>query len=459
MVPRRRGKSGHWQMAPHHRLFLIARHLESDVPLNTPFSVGRDEAYQSQPAPITSRSQGTQTIQEPEQKTNEEEEEEENSLPKMASHPALMIPGPIEVGDEVSQAMTYHAESHVGKPFVNIFGETLEMVRKLFQATDKATQPFVITGSGTLGWDQVATNLLEAGDQVLVLHTGYFADSFADCLETYGAKVTQLKAPIGERPKPDEIEKALGENSYRMLTVTHTDTSTGVLSDIKAITALVRKVSPSTLVVVDGVCSVGCEEIQFTDWDIDCVLTASQKALGCPTGLSILMVSDRAMQRFHSRKEKPASYYASWKNWLPIMQNYEARKPSYFATPSTQLVRALHASLTNILGRPLQERFAQHRDASAKVKAAVKEVGLKQLAADPNLQANGMTAFYLPEGITPPDVLPKFLEKHDLVLAGGLHKQIATKYLRIGHMGVSVTDQKRSDIGNVVKAVKEVLGK
>lgn len=191
------------------------------------------------------------------------------------------------------------------------------MLRKLFQTEDPASQPFVISGSGTLGWDQVAANLAEPGDDVLVLHTGYFADSFADCFETYGVKATQLKAPIGDRPQLDEVEKALREKKYKLLTVTHVDTSTGVLSEIEALSKLVHKVSPDTLVVVDGVCSVGCEEIQFDKWGIDCVITASQKAIGCPAGLSIVMASGRAIKSFQSRKVPPTSYFGSWKNWMP----------------------------------------------------------------------------------------------------------------------------------------------
>ncbi|KAK3051125.1 hypothetical protein LTS18_012462, partial [Coniosporium uncinatum] len=208
-------------------------------------------------------------------------------------HPALLIPGPIEFDDAVLQAMSHFSESHVGMPFVTVFGETLSMLRKLFQTSNPASQPFVISGSGTLGWDQVAANLSEPGDDVLVLHTGYFADSFADCFETYGVNATQIKAPIGDRPQLDEVEKALKEKKYKLITVTHVDTSTGVLSEIEALTKMVRKVSPETLVVVDGVCSVGCEEIRFDDWGIDVVLTASQKAIGCPAGLSILMASGR----------------------------------------------------------------------------------------------------------------------------------------------------------------------
>ena len=365
------------------------------------------------------------------------------------------------------------SQSHVGAPFVAIFGETLSMLRKLFQTSDPASQPFVISGSGTLGWDLVAANLAERNDEVLVLHTGYFADSFADCFETYGVKATQLKAPIGDRPQLPEIEKALKEKQYKLICVTHVDTSTGVLSEIKGLSELVRRISPDTLVIVDGVCSVGCEEIAFDEWGLDAVVTASQKAIGCPPGLSISIFSGRAFEVFQKRKSPPASYFASFKNWLPsmvssnrsiilsadtitVMQNYEAKKPSYFATPPTQLINSLHTALTQILSQPLSDRFAAHRETSKRVKSTVTSYGLTQLATKPENQANGMTAMYLPEGVTPAEFLSNILKK-GVIFAGGLHREIATKYIRFGHMGVSVTDPRRDDIDRALKVLKEGL--
>jgi alanine-glyoxylate transaminase/serine-glyoxylate transaminase/serine-pyruvate transaminase len=150
---------------------------------------------------------------------------------------------------------------------------------------------------------------------------------------------------------------------------------------------------------------------------------------------------------FHSRRTKLTCI---------VMQNYEAKKPSYFATPSPQLIHALDTSLKQILSRPLDQRFADHKAASQKVKQAVADLGLKQLASKPENQANGMTAIYLPEGITPPDVLPNLLKK-GVIFAGGLHKEIATKYIRFGHMGVSVTDPQRPDITTAIKSLKEAL--
>lgn len=201
------------------------------------------------------------------------------------------------------------------------------MVRKLFQTTDPAAQPFVVAGSGTLGWDLTASNLVEAGENVLVLSTGYFSEGFSDCLKVYGANVTQLTAPVGTRPQLAEIEKALSEKKYKMVTVTHVDTSTGVLSELKNLTALVNKVSPDTLVIVDGVCSVACEEIAFDEWKLDGVVTAGQKAIGAPAGLSISMFSGRAMKVLENRKSPPSSYFASMKKWAPgeCMRNCRSR--------------------------------------------------------------------------------------------------------------------------------------
>jgi alanine-glyoxylate transaminase/serine-glyoxylate transaminase/serine-pyruvate transaminase len=271
----------------------------------------------------------------------------------------------------------------------------------------------------------------------LVLSTGYFGDGFADCFEAYGAKVTKLTGPVGGRPQLPEIEKALKSKKYKVITVTHVDTSTGVLSELEKLSELVKSVSPETLFIVDGVCSVACEEIQFDNWKIDGVVTASQKAIGCPAGLSISMFSGKAIEAFQARKTPPATYFASFKNWLPIMKNYEAKKPSYFATPSPQLIHALHTALTQILAKPLSERFAKHAEISDKIKKTVADLGLKQVASKPEDQAHGMTAIYLPETVKATELLPR-LAKNGVVWAGGIHKEIAPKYVRFGHMGVSV---------------------
>ncbi|KIY70760.1 PLP-dependent transferase [Cylindrobasidium torrendii FP15055 ss-10] len=379
---------------------------------------------------------------------------------KQAPHKLLVIPGPIEVDDEVLYANAHPSMSHVSPDFVPVFGDCIRMTREVLQT--EVGQPFLISGSGTLGWDQpqVAANLVEPGENALVLHSGYFADSFTECLETYGAKVDQVKAPIGEAVTSDALEEALKSKKYKVVTVTHVDTSTAVLSDIKSVAATVRRVSPETLVIVDGVCSVASEEIRFDDWDIDVVLTASQKGLGTPPGLSILVASPRAIKTFETRSVPVTSYYGSWKKWLPIMKAYESGSGAYFATPPVNLIYAFHASLKQITksSPSLAERFALHKEVSQKVKDLAAELGIKQLPLDPAFAANGMTALYFPGSITAADVVGPLGQK-GIVVAGGLHKDIKDKYFRIGHMGVTVVDKKRSDIDTLLSALREVLTK
>ncbi|KAF5355254.1 hypothetical protein D9758_006021 [Tetrapyrgos nigripes] len=289
--------------------------------------------------------------------------------------------------------------------------------------------------------------------------SGYFGDSFADCLETYGANVDQVKAEIGAAVTPDQIESALKQKKYKLLTFSHVDTSTAVLSDAKVIAETVRRVSPETLVILDGVCSVASEEIHMDAWNIDVVLTASQKGLGTPPGLSILVASKRAMQVFETRKSRPTSYYASWKNWLPIMRAYESSQPAYFATPPVNLIYAFNTSLTSITKTSsvsLAERYALHREVSSKVKSAAKELGLKQVPLKDSEAANGMTALYYPEGLGAGDILPRLVKK-GVVVAGGLHKSFKDTYFRIGHMGITAVEKDRQDAEKVIQALKEAL--
>lgn len=165
----------------------------------------------------------------------------------------------------------------------------------------------------------------------LVLNHGYFADSFADCLKAYGANVDQITAKVGGIVDEKDLEQALQKKKYKMVTITQVDTSTGVLAPVKRYSEIIHKTSPNTLIAVDAVCAVASEEIRFDDWGLDVVISATQKGLGVPPGLSVCMISERAIKTMEARDSIP-SYYISWKRWLPIMKAYEEGRPMYFAT-------------------------------------------------------------------------------------------------------------------------------
>ncbi len=348
----------------------------------------------------------------------------------MKNRKLLMIPGPIEFEPEVMAALAAPTTSHVAADFIEWFGQSLEDLRRVFCSEDG--QPFILAGSGTLAMDTAAANLVERGDRALVVQTGYFSERFVTILDRYGAKVTAINAPPGSRPSLDEVEQILKTGGYKLLVVTHVDTSTGVLNDVKGLAALARVYG--ALSIVDGVCAIAGEELRMSAWDVDLALTASQKAIGVPPGLALLVAGPRAMKAFKTRKTPVASYYSDWNNWLPIMEAYEARKAAYFATPAVNLVYALHASLKQILAEGMEARFARHTAIQRASQAAIQALGLAQIPVSPDFAAHTMSAPKYPAGVAAGQFLAA-VERAGVILAGGLHPAIKSEYFRIGHMG------------------------
>lgn len=362
----------------------------------------------------------------------------------MKDRTLLMIPGPIEFEPAVLQALGAPTTSHVAPEFIEVFGQALERMREVFLYPDG--QPFIMAGSGTLAMDLAGANLIEPGDQALVVNTGYFGDRFGALLERYGAQVTHVRAPVGGRPGLDEVAAALEAGRFKLMTVTHVDTSTGVLTDVRGLAMLARQYD--TLIVVDGVCSVAGEELRMGEWGVDVALTASQKAVGVPPGLALLVAGGRALKAFQARKAPVGSYYADWTHWLPIMEAYEARKPAYFGTPAVNLVAALNVSLGQILKEGMEVRFARHARLGRAFQAAVGALGLEQVPLEPEWAAHTMTAPRYPSGVNGAEFLLK-VRQAGAILAGGLHPQIRGEYFRIGHMGPAGLGDALATVGAV----------
>ncbi len=372
----------------------------------------------------------------------------------MKDRTLLMIPGPIEFEPAVLSALGAPTTSHIDPRFIETFGQALERMRDVFLCKDG--QPFVVAGSGTLAMDLAGANLIEAGDRALIVNTGYFGDRFGALLERYGADVTHVRAPVGGRPTLGEIEQFLKDGPFKLMTVTHVDTSTSVINDIQGLAALARQYK--TLIVVDGVCSVAGEALRMSEWGVDVAFTASQKAIGVPPGLALLVAGPRAMKAFQQRKTPVANYYADWDNWLPIMEAYEARRPGYFGTPAVNLIWALNVSLGKILAEgktatdAMNARFERHRAISRACQRAITALGLDQVPLKPEYAAHTMTAPRYPQGITAAQLLPKIKEA-GVIVAGGLHPEIKSEYFRIGHMG-SVS---RGDLLATIGALETAL--
>ncbi|HUS86507.1 MAG TPA: alanine--glyoxylate aminotransferase family protein [Bacteroidales bacterium] len=366
----------------------------------------------------------------------------------MKKRKLLMIPGPIEFEPAVLQALGEPTTSHVAPDFISIFGQSLDMMREVWQAP--AAQPFILAGSGTLAMDSAGANMIEPGDNALVISTGYFGDRYANLLERYGANVNILKSELGATVSDERIEAELQKGAYKVLTFTHVDTSTAVKVDPRAIGKLGRRYGVVT--ILDGVCSVAGEEIRQAEWGIDIVLTASQKAIGVPPGLALLMVSPEAMEVWKNRKTAVGNYYADWNNWLPIMEAYKERRPSYFATPAVNLVASLKVSLEHIIEEGMDARFKRHMVGGKAFRAAFKSLGLSQIPLNDNIAANTLSAPYFPDGINGQDLLSA-INRAGVITAGGLLPGIKDKYFRIGHMGAV----SKNDIIVTISAIESGL--
>lgn len=365
-----------------------------------------------------------------------------------------MIPGPCEFAEDVLQVVGEAAPSHVAPSFIEEFGATIGMLRDVFLT--KTGQPFVLAGSGSLGWDFVACNLLEPGEKALVCNTGYFSDSWATCLKAYKAQVVNLQMPVGACVCHKALEATLKKEKFKIICLTHVDTSTGVKNDIATLAAICKRIQPDALVTVDGVCAFAAEELRFDDWGVDAALTGSQKALGVPPGLMVCVFSQKALRTVKNRHTPILNYFANAAHWLPIMQAYEERKAAYFATPAVTLVRGLYVACKNLLSIGMENVFDMHLKTSLAFKAACYSMGLELVATEKKHAANTLSAVKFPSGVTKAQFLPK-VSARGVILAGGLHKKIKMTYFRVGHMGLSAIDPKRQHMVTVIEAIEGAL--
>jgi len=368
----------------------------------------------------------------------------------MKARKLLMIPGPVEFEPEVMQALSRPTTSHVAPDFVESFGHTLDMMKEVWQSP--SGQPFVVAGSGTLAMDMAAANLVEPGDWLLVISTGYFGERYANLMARYTNQVDVLRASRGEQVPPEQIENSLKKKEYKLMAFTHVDTSTAVLTDPQPIGDLGKKYG--VLTILDGVCSLAGEELRQDPWGIDVAFTASQKAIGVPPGLALLMASPQAIDHWRKRKSPVANYYADWENWLPIMQAYANRNPAYFGTPPVNLVLALETSLRLILQEGMDRRFNRHRRIGRAFRAALRAAGLKMIPSGEDSAANTLSAPFYPNGVAAGEFLGAAAAE-GVILAGGLLADIKPLYFRVGHMGSASRNDLLATLGAIETALRK----
>jgi aspartate aminotransferase-like enzyme len=333
----------------------------------------------------------------------------------------LITPGPTPIPPEVAAAAAAPMQHHRSPEFRALLLETLDRLKRVF-ATENDIVLF--TGSGTAAMESSVANLLSPGDRVVVASAGNFGQRWVKLVRAYGIEPVLVEQPWGERLDPARIGAAAGEAETAAVFVTHSETSTGVVHDVEAITAAVAPTG--ALVVVDAVSSLGGVELATDAWGVDVVVSGSQKALMSPPGLAFASVSQRAWAR--AEHATLPRYYLDWR----LAADSQVKGDTAF-TPAVSIVVALRTALDLILARGPAKVWEHNRRLARATRAGVNGLGLELFSPDDDSSAM-VTALLMPEGIDGQECYTVLRDRHGIVLAGG-HGPLRGKIMRIGHMG------------------------
>lgn len=336
----------------------------------------------------------------------------------------LRIPGPTTVPPVILAEMGRPMINHRGPEFAAIMRRVTPRLQYFFQT---ASPVLTYPASGTGGQESAIANLFSAGDHIVVITIGSFGNRLAKIAEAYGLQVSRIEFPWGQAADPAIVEARLKTfKPYSGVLMTHNETSTGVMNDVQTLTALVRRLAPDTLIVVDAVSSLGCVPMEMDPWDIDVVFTGSQKGWMTPPGLMMIAASPRAWEASKAAR-LPRFYF----DWTSARKKLELGQ--HPTTPPVSIFYALDLAMEMMLAEGREAIFARHRLIGDYVRLRAKGMGL-QLLADHAYASNTVTAVMTPAGIDTKAMLKKLREQDRIVLGGG-QEHLDGKIFRVGHLG------------------------
>jgi len=286
---------------------------------------------------------------------------------------------------------------------------------------------FILTGSGTSAMEAAIANCVSSGDKVLTLISGKFSERWKELTETFGGKSIPLAVEWGKAIKPELVSEALDkEPEIKFVTICHNETSTAVLNPLPEIAKITKK--HSKILIVDGITSVGGDYVYPDKWGVDILVTGSQKCLGCPPGLGMIMVGPKAWEVINKR-EKISSYYLN----LPAYKKYFEKSSDSPYTSAISLIYGLHEALKIILEEGYENRVKRHRLMAKALRNGIQALGM-QLLAEKGYESNTITAARYPSGVDD-GAFRKTMQKHGILVAGG-QSHLKGKIFRVAHMNI-----------------------
>jgi aspartate aminotransferase-like enzyme len=336
----------------------------------------------------------------------------------------LMIPGPTPVPSSVLEVLARPPIGHRSTEMSAIIAEVTKDLKELGETEGEA---LLLTGSGTMGVEAAIANTISPGDKVLCCVNGVFGARWVKVSQALGAQVETLESVPGKPIDVDQLANRLAqdkEKSIKVVILTHNETSTGVMNDLRQVAHLIRK--HGALSIVDAVTSFAAVRIPIDEWLIDVLVTGSQKALMLPPGLAIVFFGPRAWVA-QSTAKSPKFYLD-----LARYKKSSAANTTPF-TPNVSLICALQKSLQLIKEETMKDVQTRHLTLKTMLRSGLRSMGLKFLVDD-EYASPTITAILPPEKMTVAEIRKGLKEDYNIIVADG-QEELQGKIFRIGHMG------------------------
>ena len=339
----------------------------------------------------------------------------------------LQIPGPSNVPGRVLRAIERPTIDHRGPNFQDLAVEVLAKIKPIF----KTSQPVIIfPSSGTGAWEAALVNTLSPGDRVLMYETGQFSNLWIELASRLGLQPEICEGDWRGGAIADVIEARLSadmKHEIKAVCIVHNETSTGALSDVKAVRNAIDNAKHPALFLVDTISGLGSADYKHDDWGVDVTITGSQKGLMLPPGLGFNAVSEKAVTA-----SKSAKLLRSYWDWTAQLQNNPTGNFPY--TPATNLLYGLLEACDMLMEEGMENVFARHERHAEATRRAVRTWGLEIQCSEPKEYSPVLTGVIMPEGHDADALRDVILEKYNMSLGAGLGK-IKGRVFRIGHLG------------------------
>ena len=329
----------------------------------------------------------------------------------------LFTPGPTPVPPQVLAAMAEPMVHHRGSDFRLVYERALSRLQEVYRTR---AQVLLFAASGTGAMDSAVANLTTADQRVAVVTAGAFGERWVAICEQYGLDVQRIAYEWGEAPNPDEVGAAVAESGAQVVFCTHSETSTGVVSDVQSLKASVG----DAVLVVDAISSLGAVALETDAWGVDVVLSGSQKALMCPPGLAMASVADALWETLPPAR----AFYFDGRRTRNAQEMFDAA-----FTPAVSLIRGLDVALGMLLDAGLDAAFERHTRLGRAARAGIKAMGLELFSPDDD-SSSVVTVARVPDGVDGTELLRHLRDRHGVTLAPG-QGGLKGKIFRIGHIG------------------------